>query len=165
MAGFSTLEVNKLTFKVQAAGVIDASAGNRWYESSLAFSPNIKFGNRILSDYNLIPIAALQATAIANAAAQPTIIQDLSASGTPGVPTQLDSVYGAGNTSTYIAYNTFGNPASGFKNDWIMPASIPQANGDPSSGYGIVLWSGDPSGAPGTFAQINPGTGQAPNPG
>ena len=54
MAGFSINEVNKLTFKVQAAGVIDASAGARWYESSLAFSPNIKNTSRVLKDYNLI---------------------------------------------------------------------------------------------------------------
>ena len=39
--GFSTTDVNKLTFKVQAGGVIDADSGARWYESKLAFSPKV----------------------------------------------------------------------------------------------------------------------------
>jgi len=47
--GFSVTEVNKLTFKVQAGGVIDADSGSRWYESRLAFSPKV-IPNRILDD-------------------------------------------------------------------------------------------------------------------
>ena len=130
MAGFSINEVNKLTFKVQAGGVIDASAGNRWYESSLAFSPNIKDPSRILTDYNLIPPANLPADAVNNAAADPVNIQN--ASGPGG--SQLDQVY-AFNNSTWILYNTPGDTTSGFKNNWILPASVPQADGTPSNGY------------------------------
>ena len=135
MAGFSINEVNKLTFKVQAAGVIDASAGARWYESSLAFSPNIKDTTRVLKDYNLIPPANLLADAVTNAAADPTNISDLSANGSA---TKLDQVY-AFNNSTWILYNTPGDTTSGFKNNWILPASIPQTTstppGNPSNGY------------------------------
>ena len=39
--GFSTNDVNKLTFKVQAGGVIDANTGSRWYESWKAFDPKV----------------------------------------------------------------------------------------------------------------------------
>ena len=162
MAGFSINEVNKLTFKVQAAGVIDASAGARWYESSLAFSPNIKNTSRVLKDYNLIPPANLPADAVANAAADPVNIQDLSAKSNAS---KLDQVY-AFNNSTWIAYNQPGDTTSGFKNNWILPASIPQANGNPSNGYGIKLWSGDPSsGTQGVdYEEIVPTAGQGLSP-
>ena len=50
--GFSINDVNKLTFKVQAGGVIDADSNARWYESKLSFSPNVKSPTRILTDYN-----------------------------------------------------------------------------------------------------------------
>ena len=76
MAGFSINEVNKLTFKVQAGGVIDASAGKRWYESTLAFEPNVKAPERILSQYQSIPSASSVADAQNAAIANPTIIQD-----------------------------------------------------------------------------------------
>ena len=157
MAGFSINEVNKLTFKVQAAGVIDASAGARWYESSLAFSPNIKDTTRILKDYNLIPSANLLSDAITNATADPTNISNLSANGSAS---KLDQVY-AFNNSTWILYNTPGDTTSGFKNNWILPASIPQSNGNPSNGYGIKLWSGDPAT---TGVEIPLTAGQGNNP-
>ena len=160
MAGFSINEVNKLTFKVQAAGVIDASAGARWYESSLGFSPNIKLGTRILSQYNLIPIAANEAQAITNAGLQPAIISDLSSAANAS---RLTQVY-AFNNSTWVLYNTYNTPASGFKNDWIVPASIPQADGSTSAGYDMHLWSGDPNGAPGSFAEIALSAGQGNSP-
>ncbi len=158
MAGFSINEVNKLTFKVQAGGVIDASAGNRWYESSLAFSPNIKDPSRILTDYNLIPPANLPVDAVNNASADPTNISDLSANASAS---KLDQVY-AFNNSTWILYNTPGDTTSGFKNNWILPASVPQPDGTPSNGYGIKLWSGNPA-TGGTEIPLS--AGQANNPG
>ena len=160
MAGFSINEVNKLTFKVQAAGVIDASAGARWYESSLAFSPNIKDTTRILTNYNSIPPANDPAAAVTNAAADPTNISDLSANGSAS---KLDQVY-AFNNSTWILYNTPGDTTSGFKNNWILPASIPQANGQTSGGYAVKLWSGDPSGVAGSFKEIQITAGEGPPP-
>ena len=76
--GFSIEDVNKLTFKVQAGGVIDANTGSRWYESWKAFSPKV-LPERILTNYNLIPTANTPAIAVSNASADPTNIQDLSA--------------------------------------------------------------------------------------
>jgi hypothetical protein len=40
--GFIQSEVAKLTFKVQAGGVIDAASGAQWYESKFPFNPSIK---------------------------------------------------------------------------------------------------------------------------
>ena len=39
--GFTTAEALKLTFKVQAGGVIDAASGAQWYESKFPFNPSI----------------------------------------------------------------------------------------------------------------------------
>ena len=160
MAGFSINEVNKLTFKVQAGGVIDASAGKRWYESTLAFEPNVKATERILTQYQSIPPAATVTAAQSAAAANPTIIQDDS---NPSNAIRLTQVYNL-NNSTFVAYNTYNDPTSGFRRDWILPASRPQASGQPSDGYKITLWSGDPTGAPGSFAQVFPTLGQGSQP-
>ena len=160
MAGFSINEVNKLTFKVQAGGVIDASAGKRWYESTLAFEPNVKATERILTQYQSIPPAATVSAAQSAAAANPTIIQDDS---NPSNAIRLTQVYNL-NNSTFVAYNTYNDPTSGFRRDWILPASRPQASGQPSDGYKITLWSGDPAGAPGSFAQVYPTLGQGSQP-
>jgi hypothetical protein len=147
--GFSTTEVNKLTFKVQAGGVIDNDSGARWYESRLAFSPKV-LPARILNDYNLIPTANTLAIAQSNASADPTNIEDLSLAADA---IQLSRVT-AGADNTWIAYATLDTPSSGVKENWIAPPSKPQASGAGSGGYNITLWSGDPSGAAGTFAQI-----------
>ena len=158
--GFSTTEVNKLTFKVQAGGVIDADSGARWYESKLSFSPKV-LPERILTNYSLIPIAGNLATAQSNAAADPTNIEDLSL-GANAV--QLSRVT-AGADNTWISYNTLNDPSSGVKQNWIQPPSIPQASGSPSIGYSVRLYSGDPNGAPGTFQEILTTAEQDNNPG
>ena len=46
--GFTSAEVAKLTFKVQAGNVIDADSGNFWYQSKLENSPAIK-AERVLT--------------------------------------------------------------------------------------------------------------------
>ena len=48
--GFTTAEALKLTFKVQAGGVIDAASGNQWYESKFPFNPSIN-ANRVLPTF------------------------------------------------------------------------------------------------------------------
>ena len=139
--GFSINDVNKLTFKVQAGGVIDADSNARWYESKLSFSPNVKSPTRILTDYNLIPPANDIGTAQSNAAAQPTIIGDKSAL---SAAVQLSRVT-TGGDYTWIAYTTVDTPSGGIEQDWIQPPSVPQATGAQSGGYAIRLWSGDPN--------------------
>ena len=51
--GFTTAEALKLTFKVQAGGVIDAASGAYWYESKFPFNPSIN-ANRVLTQFELI---------------------------------------------------------------------------------------------------------------
>ena len=147
--GFSIEDVNKLTFKVQAGGVIDANTGSRWYESWKAFSPKV-LPERILTNYNLIPTANTPAIAVSNASADPTNIQDLSAASAA----KRITVVQTGKDNSWVVYNVYNTPSSGALQNWISPPSIPQSTGAPSDGYKITLWSGDPSGAAGSFAQI-----------
>ena len=51
--GFTAQEVRKLTFKVQAGNVIDADAGQFWYQSWLKNNPATT-GDRVLTDYPTI---------------------------------------------------------------------------------------------------------------
>jgi hypothetical protein len=147
--GFSIEDVNKLTFKVQAGGVIDANTGSRWYESWKAFSPKV-LPERILTNYNLIPTANTPAIAQSNASADPTNIQDLSAASAA----KRVSIVQTGKNNSWIVYDTYNTPSSGVLQNWIAPPSIPQSTGAPSDGYKITLWSGDPTGAAGSFKQV-----------
>ena len=151
--GFSTTEVNKLTFKVQAGGVIDADSGARWYEAKLAFSPKV-VPSRILTDYGNIPVAANLATAQSNAAANPTFMTDLSAAANA---VRLSRVT-AGADNTWISYSTYNTPSSGVLENWIQPPAFSQTDGTASIGYSVRLYSGDPAGGAGTFQEI-PTTG------
>ena len=106
--GFSINDVNKLTFKVQAGGVIDAASGSRWYESRLAFSPKVR-PDRILTDYGNIPEAGSLTAAQNAAAANPTFMTDLSAAANA---VRLTTVTNGVNT-TWAAYTTFNDSYEG----------------------------------------------------
>ena len=116
MAGFNSTDVAKLTFKVQAGGVIDAASGSRWYESKLAFSPKV-VPNRILTDYANIPVASTPAIAVANAAANPSFMTDLSAAANAVRLTTVTN----GVNNTFATYTTFGDRGSVILNNWIQP--------------------------------------------
>lgn len=140
--GFSSAEIQRLTFKVQAGNVIDASSGSYWYESRFPFNPAIT-NDRILTQFDTVKnnpasdLSAAQSTALAN----PTIIEDLS---NPSNATRLtQAVPGANNT--WVAFNLFNDPSSGSKDLWIQPQKVPQSNGQPSAGYEVALYSGDPN--------------------
>ena len=160
MAGFNSTDVAKLTFKVQAGGVIDAASGSRWYESKLAFSPKV-VPNRILTDYANIPVAGSPAAAVAAAAANPTFMTDLSAAANAVRLTTVTN----GVNNTWAAYSVFGDRGSAISDNWIQPPAFPQSTGTPSDGYTIKLWSGNPAGGAGTFAEIGPTAGQLAYPG
>ena len=68
--GFSSAEVNKLTFKVQAGNVIDASSGKYWYESIFPNNPAL-LSDRVLTEFDQVKLypaanlSAAQAAAVA----------------------------------------------------------------------------------------------------
>jgi hypothetical protein len=140
--GFTTAEALKLTFKVQAGGVIDAASGNQWYESKFPFSPSIN-ANRVLTQFDQVKLypAANLAAAQSAAVSIPTIIEDRS----PGTfssfrLTQVTS----GDDSTWVAYENYNDRSSDVLDLWIQPQRVPKLNGDPSIGYSIKLYSGTP---------------------
>jgi len=154
--GFTSSEIQRLTFKVQAGNVIDANAGSYWYESRFPFNPAVD-ANRILSEYDTIqqyPAANL-ATARNNVSTYLSdIVDDLSQDVSSIRLTQAVS----GVNNTWAAYNTYNDRSSEIIDLWIQPQKIPQTNGSPSNGYAIQLYSGDP-GSGGEY--ISPTAGQS----
>ena len=154
--GFTASEIRKLTFKVQAANVIDADSGAFWYQSKLENSPAVK-SERILTQYTVVKsnlptgstyldqVASLE-TLVDTGNVLENIVGNAYSTGPGGtiISSRLSRVT-AGLNNTWISYNTYNTPASGPKDLWINPASVPAANGDPTQGYTIQLYSGDPN--------------------
>ena len=140
--GFSEQAVERLTFKVQAANVIDANTNLFWYESSLENSPKIT-PNRILSQYSTIvanpptSISDLQTNLIPGALSG--IVEDLTGTDASPIYTQLTQAKQNNNT-TWVAYTTPGDRSSARLLNWINPSSVPQPNGNQSSAYGVQLY-------------------------
>ncbi len=154
--GFTASEIRKLTFKVQAANVIDADSGAFWYQSKLENSPAVK-SERILTQYTVVksnlPTGATYVDQIASleTLVEPgnvleNIVGNAYSTGPAGtiISSRLSRVT-LGLNNTWISYNTYNDPSSGPKDLWINPASVPAANGDPTQGYTIQLYSGDPN--------------------
>ena len=154
--GFTASEIRKLTFKVQAANVIDADSGAFWYQSKLENSPAVK-SERILTQYTVVksnlPTGSTyldQVTSLETLVNTGNVLENIvgnAYSTGPGgtiISSRLSRVT-AGLNNTWISYNTYNTPALGPKDLWINPASVPAANGDPTQGYTIQLYSGDPN--------------------
>lgn len=142
--GFSNQERINLLTKALAAGVLDANSFSVWYESFFPFR-FINEGSTVwleLPTLRLYPAANLT-VARANAAlpALATILEDISQ---PASAVRLTAVTGT-NGSTWTAYNTYGDPSSDTKRNWVLPQLVSQANGMPSNGYSIRLYEGDPN--------------------
>jgi hypothetical protein len=140
--GFSDQERINLNSKVLAAGVIDANDVAQWYESKFE-NEFISDGSKIWTQMTLLrsyPASTLT-QARSNAAAIPTVIQDLSQY-TSAI--RLTLVPGS-NNSTLVALSTYNNFSSARLDGWIQPQMIfADSSGDPSIGYAIRLFSGNP---------------------
>jgi hypothetical protein len=140
--GFSEQAVERLTFKVQAANVIDANTNLFWYESSLENSPKIT-PNRILSQYSTIvanpptSISDLQTNLIPGVLSG--IVEDLTGTDASPIYTQLTQAKQNNNT-TWVAYEAAGDRSSARLLNWINPSSVAQPNGNQSSAYGVQLY-------------------------
>ena len=140
--GFSAEAVRKLTFKVQAANVIDANTNIFWYGSSLENSPKIT-PDRILSQYDKVSsnpptsINDLQTNLIPGVLSG--IVEDLTGTDANPIYTQLTQAKQNNNT-TWVAYDTPGDRSSARLLNWINPSSVAQPNGNQSSAYGVQLY-------------------------
>ena len=158
--GFTQAEINRLTFKVQAGNVIDADSGQFWYQSKLENQPAVK-QERILNQFGTItsnvPSSFANLVALTGAG-QP--LDGIVADEFTGVSTRLEEL-SVGNTNTYIAYITHGDPSSGRKDLWVNPTAVPNSSGEPTSFYAISLYSGDPL-AGGVYISTTVGQGGTP---
>lgn len=140
--GFSEQAVERLTFKVQAANVIDANTNLFWYESSLENSPKIT-EDRILTEYATVKanpplsISDLQTNLIPGVLNG--IVVDLTGPETSPIYTELTQAKQNNNT-TWVAYSQPGDRSSARLLNWINPSSVPQANGNQSTAYGVQLY-------------------------
>jgi hypothetical protein len=140
--GFSNQEQINLASKVLQAGVMDANASAVWYETFFANNFIVDAGTvwTALPTLRTLP-AGTRAVARSNAAANPTLIQDLSQTGSA---VRLTAVAGT-NGSTWAAYSTYGNANSALLRNWLLPQLLPQSNGAPSNGYAVQLYNGNPA--------------------
>ena len=138
--GFSNQEAINLNFASLAAGVIDANSSAVWFEKQFGFG-FILNAESVWTQLGSIPSAGNLATARANALANPTIIEDLSAATSAK---RLTKIAGT-NNSTFAAYSTYNDTASAILKNWLLPQLVPQTSGAPSNGYAMSLYNGDPN--------------------
>lgn len=154
--GFSELERIKVAEKVLFASVKNADPNTQWYE---AINQNrfVLKGNQIWTNPNLQTLLdspqATLASAQAFAATVPTVVDDVTA---PANAIRLTPIPGINNT--YVALATYNDFSSERLDNWIQPQFVPQSNGQPSLGYTVQLYDGDPN-AGGTF--LGPTQGQS----
>jgi hypothetical protein len=147
-------QVDKLTFKVLAANVIDSNPNSRWYESRFPANPAI-LAERVLNQFDLIKqfpaqnlsVAQSNVSSINALSLTGPVIEDLSQTIDA---TRLTRAV-AGRKETWVVYNTYDDPNSGFRDLWIQPQRVPRtdvsAPGSPSQGYSVKIWIGDPNGS------------------
>jgi hypothetical protein len=140
--GFTSDAVSKLTFKVQAANVIDANTNFQWYESVLENSPKIT-EDRIFLQYNTVTANPPTSTAnlvtltSSGGALHNIVSNNYENAGTP-VYHQLTQATN-GNDTTYVSYDNPADRNSDRKNNWINPSSVP-VNGIPVPYYTIEIY-------------------------
>ena len=153
--GFSERELVNINSAALQAMVLDSNSAAVWYEKVLAFQFVLP-SSKVWTETASIPSADTLAQARTNATANPTIIQDLSQNASA---VRLGEVPGT-NKATWACYGeVVGVPTPGqpIISNWILPQLISNPTGNPSNGYTVKLYNGDPN-AGGTL--INPGDGQ-----
>lgn len=139
-------EIKNFTFKAQLgiAGTGDrdtAPDAFTLYEEANTFDIAIK-PSQIIAQYDSIPPAKDLTTARANAVANPTLIADYS------LATSAIRLTPASNNKAFFICSTYGDLSTRMKN-WISPAFIPRIDvgfvGQPSIGYTMKLYQGDPN--------------------
>jgi hypothetical protein len=104
-----------------------------WFNELFGWMPSID-PTKIWLNFSNIPGAANPTEADQAVVANPTLLSKIKIRLTP----DLTSNYGA-----YIARSTYNNHTSSILNQWLQPSLI-RKNGDPSNGYILKLYHGDP---------------------
>lgn len=139
--GLSNQERINFNSKVLAAKVIDNNAVAQWYESKFPYSPN-SISQRVPMDFGLILSNPASTLSEAQSNASGPLSDVLLDYTLPNQAKRLTNVIGTNNT-TWVAKSVFGDLSSETIQDWIQPQSVDNS-GNPSFGYGIKLYNGDP---------------------
>lgn len=124
--------------------VLDADPVAQWYESVTPFG-FVLDKSKVWLDTTLLKAnpAANLATAQANCAGPLAgVVDDLSLAADAIRLTPLPSV-----NNTYVALQVYGDFTSPWLDNWLKPSFVPQTSGQPSFGYAVRLFNGDPAGA------------------
>ena len=142
--GFSNQERINTNSAALQASTIDGNASAVWYEKIFSFQFALP-SSRVWTQFTSIPQAVDLATARSNASSNPTIISDLSQNASAVRLTQIAGT----NQTTYAAYGTYNDFSSAILGNWIQPQQIIQTAGaqigQPSAGYDVKLFNGDPN--------------------
>lgn len=140
---FSNQDRINLVTKSLIAGVLDGNSLSQWYETVFPFSFMIH-ANKVLTQIDTVrqyPASTIPEAQANVANHLQDIVVDYSALSDAIRLTEVaDS-----NKTTWAAYSVYGDSSSPVLDNWLQPQLVPQANGFPSNGYGILLWDGDPA--------------------
>ena len=142
---FTTQERINAVAKALLGGVLDADPGTQWYESTMPFgfvlnSTMVWTQGTVVKGAPAANLAIAQAFCAAGTGALDGIVQDHS---TPATAIRLTAMPGVSNT--YVALATYGDFSSAYMDNWLKPQFVPQTNGQPSFGYAMRLFNGDPN--------------------
>jgi hypothetical protein len=154
--GFSNQERINANSAALQASTLDANASAVWYEKVFNFQFALP-DYRVWTQFTSIPEASTVSIARSNAAANPTIIDDLSQNADAVRMTKIPGT----NNSTFATYQTYNDFSTDVLGNWIQPQQITQKTGvsagQPSSGYTATLYNGDPASG-GTVVAPSAGT-------
>lgn len=140
---FNNQDKINLVTKTLIAGVLDGNSLSQWYETIFPFSFMLHAG-KVLTQLDTVrqfPASTITQAQTNVANHLQGIVADFSAlSDAIRLSEVADS-----NKTTWAAYSVFNDSSSPMLDNWLQPQLVPQANGFPSNGYGILLWDGDPS--------------------
>ena len=140
--------------KALVAGVIDSESMAAWYESFFPFtfimdSAQVWLQMDLLKQHPAPNIPTARTNVANNLQG---VVDDLSQNENA---VRLTLMTGS-NGTTWVAYSIYNDTSSPILQNWLLPQLIPQSNGSPSNGYGILLYNGDPT-AGGTLVSTTTG--------
>lgn len=140
---FSNQDRINLVTKSIVAGVLDGNSLSQWYETLFPFTFMVESG-KVLTQLDTIrqyPASTIIEAQNNVAIHLPDIVADYSSLNDAVRLTEVTD----SNKTTWAAYSVYGDTNSPMLDNWIQPQLVPQATGNPSNGYGILLWDGDPA--------------------
>ena len=140
---FNNQDRINLVTKALVSGVLDGNSLNQWYETIFPFSFMVEAG-KVLTELDTVrqyPASTVVQAQTNVANHLQGVVEDLSSLNSAVRLSEVPDT----NKTTWAAYSVYGDSSSAVLDNWIQPQLVPQTNGFPSNGYGILLWDGDPA--------------------